>query len=281
MILVTGASGTVGREVVAQLLAQKLPVRALTRNAATGTFPAGVDVALGDLERPETLPAALAGVHKVFALSSGPAVGQHDANLARAVKAAGIKRLVKLSANSVTDHPSQLIGQWHLAGEQAIRDAGLAWTFVRPGGFMTNAYNWIATVKAVGKVFAAAGDGKSAPIDPRDIAAVVVRALTTDGHEGQTYTLSGPEALTMAEQVAQLARAIDKPLAYVAVPDAAAREGMRKAGLPTVMIDAILELMGNVRAGEGAVVLPTVEQVLGRKARRFADWAQEHRQAFL
>jgi uncharacterized protein YbjT (DUF2867 family) len=281
MILVTGATGTIGSEVVRQLAEKKAKVRAMTRDPAKAKMPAGVEIVAGDLEQPETLAKALKGVTKVFALASGPGLGKHDGNLARAAKAAGAKHVVKLSASSATDYPRQLIGQWHLAGEAAIKEVGVDWTFVRPGGFMSNALNWAPTIKAQGKIFAPTGDGKFAPIDPYDIAAVIVRALTSEGHAGKVYTLSGPELLSTADQAAIISEAIGKPVAHVPVPEAAARDGMTKAGMPPALVDAILQLMENIRNGKGGSVLPTVEQVTGRKARRFADWARDHRQAFI
>jgi uncharacterized protein YbjT (DUF2867 family) len=284
MILVTGATGTVGREVVRELIERNQRVRAMTRDPSKlkpGTVPQGVEVVTGDLDQPQTLGPVLHGVTKIFALSSGPSIGKHDAALAQAAKAAGIRRLVKLSAETVADQPQQIIAKWHLAGEQAIKDAGLEWTFVRPGGFMSNALNWAHTIKAMGKVFAPMGDAKLAPIDPRDIAAVCAETLTRDGHAGKAYMLTGPEALTMSEQVACLGRAIDKPLTYVPVSDDVARENMTKAGMPPILVDAILELARNIRAGERAHVSPTVKEVTGRSGRRFADWAQEHRSAFM
>ncbi len=139
MILVTGASGTVGKEILQLLADQKHPVRAMTRDPTKikpDVFPNGVEIVAGDFERPETLAPALAGVTKVFALSAGPELGKHAAALARAAKTAGAKHIVKLSAETVEDHPNQLIGRWHAEGERAIAASGLVWTFVRPGGLL-------------------------------------------------------------------------------------------------------------------------------------------------
>ncbi len=129
-------------------------------------------------------------------------------------------------------------------------------------------------------VYSPYGEGKSAPIDPRDIAAVAVKALSTPGHEGKAYTLTGPEALTMGEQVAKIGAAIDRPLRSVDVPADAARAGMLKSGMPPRLVDALLELMAVARAGHSAIVSPAVAEVLGRPARTFDAWLHDHVAAF-
>jgi uncharacterized protein YbjT (DUF2867 family) len=280
MILVTGATGTVGREVVPQLVAAGERVRAMTRDPKKADFDPKVEVVAGDLDKPETLDAALAGVDRVFALSTGPELGTHDANLARAAKKAGVRHLVKLSVLGADSGMRNAISEWHEAGEKAFRESGIAWTFVRPGMFMSNALAWARTVKSQGKVFANYKDGKVAPIHPRDIAAVAVRALTSPGHEGKSYPLTGGEALSMVEQVAILSAAVGKPVLFVPISDDAAREGMLKAGLPPAVVEALVEISGSPRTGRASEPLPTVEEVLGRKPLTWAEWARENAAAF-
>ncbi len=279
MILVAGATGTVGREVVAQLLAAGERVRAMTRDPGRAKFDAKVEVVAANLDKPGTLEKALAGVDRVFALSTGPQIGVHDANLARAAKKAGARHLVKLSVLSVGE-ARNIIAQWHEAGEKAIQDSGLAWTFVRPGMFMSNALGWARTVKSQGKVFANYREGKVPPIHPRDIAAVAVAALTSGGHEGKSYRLTGGEALSMNEQVQILSEVVGRPIEFVPISDDAARDGMLEAGMPPLMVEALVEIAGSVRSGKASEVLPTVEQVLGRKPLTWADWARENAAAF-
>jgi (4-alkanoyl-5-oxo-2,5-dihydrofuran-3-yl)methyl phosphate reductase len=280
MILVTGATGTVGREVVAQLLVAGEKVRALSRDLSKAQFDDGVQLVAGDLTKPETLPAALAGVDRVFSLAVGPQIGAQEGNLAQASKKAGVRRIVNISVLGAGDSGRGGIAEWHSAGERAIQNSGIPWTFVRPGAFMSNALFWRGSIKSFGKVFSNYGDGKTTPIHPRDIAAVAVRALTAPGHEEKAYPLTGPQAITVAEQVTILSDAIGKPIQYVSITDEVAREQMQKAGVPTPYIDALLPFGAHVRAGGAARVLDTVRQITSKQPLTFADWAREHADAF-
>ena len=182
MILVTGATGTVGREVVAQLLLAGEKVRALTRNPSRAQLDEQVELVAGDFNQPETLAKAVEGVESIFSLAFGPQLGIQEASLAQAGKKAGARHIVKLSALRPGGEARSSIGTWHLASERALQNIGIAWTFVQPGAFMSNALNWRDSIKGRGKVFSNYGDGKVAYIHPRDIAAVAVRALTEPGH---------------------------------------------------------------------------------------------------
>jgi (4-alkanoyl-5-oxo-2,5-dihydrofuran-3-yl)methyl phosphate reductase len=276
VVLVTGATGTVGREVVAQLLAAGEKVRALTRNPSRAQLDEQVEVVAGDFNQPETLAKAVEGVEGIFSLAFGPQLAIQEASLAQAGKKAGARHMVKLSALRPGGEARSTIATWHQASERAIQNLGIAWTFVQPGAFMSNALNWRDSIERQGKVFSNYGDGKVAYIHPRDIAAVAVRALTEPGHEGKAYPVTGPEALSVGDVVQLLSEAVGKPIEYVPISDDAAREGMQKAGLPIFLIDALLPFASFVRSGKGAEILPTVEQVIGRKPLTFADWAGEH-----
>jgi (4-alkanoyl-5-oxo-2,5-dihydrofuran-3-yl)methyl phosphate reductase len=280
VILVTGATGTVGREVVAQLLVAGEKVRALTRNPSRAQLDEQVELVAGDFNQPETLAKAVEGVESIFSLAFGPQLAIQEASLAQAGQKAGARHIVKLSSLRSSGEARSTIATWHLASERAIQNLGIAWTFVQPGAFMSNALNWRDTIKRQGKVYSNYGDGKAAYIHPRDIAAVAVRALTEPGHEGKAYPLTGPEALSVGELVKLLSEAVGKPIEYVPITDDATREGMQKAGLPTFLIDGLLPFASFVRSGKGAEILPTVEQVIGRKPLTFADWASEHARDF-
>jgi (4-alkanoyl-5-oxo-2,5-dihydrofuran-3-yl)methyl phosphate reductase len=276
MILVTGATGTVGREVVGQLLGMGQGVRALTRDPSKGGIDSKVEVIPGDLMKPDTLGKAVDGVEKIFSLATGAQIPAQEKNLAQAAKKAGVRHVVKLSVLGAGMGSKGTIPSWHEAGERAYQESGIAWTFIRPGSFMSNARSWAATIKSQGAVFSAFGDGRFPPIHPRDIASVAVKALTSPGHEGKAYPLTGPEALSVGQQVQIISEAIGKPIRYVPVTDEAAKDGMVKSGMPAFYADALLQLAGAVRAGGAAQVLPTVEQVTGRKGLTFTEWVREN-----
>lgn len=282
MILVTGASGNVGREVVAQLLDAGHRVRALARDPAKvrAAVRQDVDVIRGDLGDPATLDAALRDVERVFSLSTGPDLGVHEANLAAAARRAGSTRVVKLSVIGAGSGFDNAIVRWHEAGEKAFRESGLAWTFVRPGMFMSNALGWIPSIRAQGQVFLPQGQGKMAPVHPRDIASVSVAALTKEGHEGKSYSLTGGEALSAGEMVAVLSEVLGRSLEYVATTEDVARNGMLKAGMPALVVDALLQWTAGARAGESAQPLSTVQEILGREPMTWRTWAMENAAAF-
>lgn len=281
MILVTGATGTVGSEVVEQLLAAGQRVRVLARDPAKAAkFGAAVEIAQGDLARSETLPAALEGVEKVFLLATGPELANLEAHVITAAKRASVKHIVKLSAEGAGYDPAIQLGRWHRESEKNLEESGLAWTILRPGSFNTNTLGWARSIQAQGMVYSLTGAGKLTPIDPRDIAAVAVIALTTQGHEGKIYDLTGPEALTTAEQAATISTVIDKPIQVIDAPEAAARSGMLAEGMPREMVEAILELMAHIRAGHGGKLTNTLAEVLGRKPRTFAMWVNDNAAAF-
>jgi (4-alkanoyl-5-oxo-2,5-dihydrofuran-3-yl)methyl phosphate reductase len=281
MILVTGATGTVGREVVTQLLAAGEQVRGMTRNPSTAKLDARVEVVKGDFAASDTLAKAVEGVEQVFSLTFGPQTGTHERDLAGLAKKAGVRRIVKLSAMGGDGETKNAIRKWHEQGEEAIKETGISWTVVRPGGFMSNALHWRETVRTQGKVFSNYGDGKLPSVHPRDIAAVAVRALTSAGHERKTYHLTGPEALSVGEQVDILSEVLGRRIEYVPITDDVARQGMEKAGMSALIIDALIPFAAFIRSGRAAEVLPTVEEVTGRPALTFIDWARENAEAFL
>jgi (4-alkanoyl-5-oxo-2,5-dihydrofuran-3-yl)methyl phosphate reductase len=280
VILVTGATGTVGREVVALLLAAGKPVRGMTRDAARAKFDPRVEAVQADFASPETLAKAVEGVERVFSLTLGPQTGTHERALAAAAKAAGVRHMVKLGAMGGDGETSNAIRRWHEEGEQAIKDSGVGWTFVRPGRFMSNALHWRESIRKEGKVFSNYGDGKLPSVHPRDIAAVAVRALTSEDYFGKILEVTGPEALNMAEEVAILSNTLGKPIEYVSITDETARREMERANMPSYIIDGLLPFAAFVRSGKAARIFPTVWEVTGRPALSFTDWAREHAEAF-
>ncbi len=278
MILITGATGHIGRELVPQLLEMGQTVRVFTRDARkVAQLNDRVECVEGDFDRPNTLAAAMQNVDRMFLVTFKT---RQDINALEAAQRAGVKQVVKLSTLEASDALIQ-IGKWHREREKLIEASGLTWTFLRPGMFMTNTIDWWAdSIKQQGAVFFPGGKGKVAPVDPRDVATVATMALTQPGHAGQAYELTGPELLTIGEMVHIIARVLGKPLKYTSIPALAAKVWMLKSGMDKVLVNALVEMLSALRKNKGAVVTGTVEQVTGHPARTFEAWCCEHIAAF-
>lgn len=275
MILVTGATGNVGGELVRALAADGQPVRGLVRDGRQAALPAGVDPAVGDLSRPESLADVLGGVRAMFLLPGYPGLAD---TLARA-REAGVGRVVLLSGSSVLGGDrTNAVSRYLIESEAAVRESGLAWTFLRPYGFMSNALQWVDQLRAGDLVRAPFAGVSVAVVDPSDIAAVAVRALTGDGHEGQAYLVTGPEPLLPADRVRILGQVLGRDLRIEGQPDAEAREEML-AAMPAAYVDAFFSFYVDGTLDE-STALPTVREVTGRPARTFAQWATAHADAF-
>ncbi|MGZ3689701.1 MAG: NAD(P)H-binding protein, partial [Bdellovibrionota bacterium] len=230
---------------------------------------------------PETLDAALRGVKKAFLLAGAMELPQAARHFLASARRAGVEHVVLNSSATIALEPSTQIGRWHLEAETILKSSGLKWTMLRPANFASNSLRWAGMIRAQGAVFAPAGAGKTAPIDPCDIGRVAAKALGESGHEGKTYVLTGPVAISVSEQVDEIAQAIGKPLKFVAVPEATARANMLKSGmLPEIMVEAILELIRTDGEETSAYKTTTVEDVTGTPARSFAEWVKDHVGAF-
>ncbi|MFJ9024886.1 NAD(P)H-binding protein [Streptomyces sp. NPDC102259] len=279
MILVTGATGTVGGEVVRRLPAG-VRLRLMARDPAKVTHaPPGAEIVAGDYGQPLSLARALTGVHTAFLVTTRPGGGD-DAAFVAAARQAGVRRLVKLSAAAVLDRGADdFITRWQRAGEEQVRGCGLQWTLLRPRAFMSNALAWAASVRAERTVRALYPASPNACVDPRDVAEVAVRALTEEGHAGRAYTLTGPQALTAAAQSEQLGRLLGVRLRLVELSPAQARAAWAER-YPQPVAEALLHSAERQRAGAKARVEDTVRAVTGRSPRTFAQWAEDHLAAF-
>ncbi|MFD8727868.1 MULTISPECIES: NAD(P)H-binding protein [unclassified Streptomyces] len=279
MILVTGATGAVGREVAGQLAAAG-PVRILARRPERVTVRGpGVDVVAGEYADRASLDRALRGIDAVFLVTNSP-TEPDDARVAAAAAAAGVRHLVKLSMMAVEEPDADdFITRLQRGNERTIRQSGVPWTFIRPRAFMSNTLSWATGIRSDGVVRALYGDAPVACVDPRDVAAVAVAALTGAGHEGQAYAVSGPEVITAREQTAQLSGLLGRPLRFEELPLDRAREALL-AKYPQPVAEAFLESAERRRAGAKAAVLPTVEKLTGRPARTFRTWAADHTASF-
>jgi uncharacterized protein YbjT (DUF2867 family) len=280
MILVTGATGTIGREVVAQLVAAGQKPRVLVRSPEKLKHLEGkIEVVKGDLDDAASLAKAMQGCDKLFLLTAGVDGPRLEAKAIDAAKAAGIKHVVKLSVLGA-EFEAVSFGKWHRASEKKLEASGLQWTFIRPGNFMTNTLMWSDTIKKDGAIYQPVGNGKYASIDPADIAAVAVKALTADGHAGKAYALTGPESMSTQQMADVLGKALGKPVKHVDVPADAARSGMIAAGLPEGYVNALMELMAVMKAGGTDLVTPVFQELMGRKPTSFDQWVANNVGAF-
>jgi uncharacterized protein YbjT (DUF2867 family) len=278
MYLVTGATGNVGRSIVAQLLDSGKRVRVLVRDPSKATaWHDRVQVAIGDFERPGSLVGAFTDIEAAFLLGTGPDVDSFRQLLATA-KSESAPRIVYLSSVFVNTADIQ-IAHWHRQKEYAIREAGLQRTLIRPSGFMTNSYLWISTIKAELAVYSAMGAGKYAPIAPEDVAAIAVAALT-DPTLTDELELTGSRLLSVPEQVDILAGALGKPLRCIDISTEMMAEALTRAGAPARLASAVAESHQAVREGRIASVSDTVHAVTGRHPKSFEVWTREHAAAF-
>jgi len=275
MILVTGATGNVGGELVRQLAEAGQPVRALTRGDAQGGFPPGVQAVPGDLNDPASLRPARHGATGVFLL---PGYADMTGVLAEA-RQAGVAKVAQLSGSSAgTGDPDNAITRYMTRTEEAVRASGLAWTILRPMAFMSNTFQWLPQLNAGDVVRAPFAYVRAAVTDPADIAAVAALALTQDGHEGRVYPVSGPEPLAPADRLAILGRVLGRSLRFQAQPDDEARAEM-SAAMPAEYVDAFFRFYADGTLDE-SVVWPTVRDLTGRPPRTFEQWATAHAEMF-
>ncbi|GAB3201561.1 uncharacterized protein YbjT (DUF2867 family) [Pontibacter aydingkolensis] len=286
-ILVTGATGTVGCEVVKQLsmidgdLRVRAGVHSIIKGENLKRLP-GVEIVEMDFEDQESLHAAFTHVDKLFLVTP---MAKDQVQMAKTLvdeaKKAGVKHIVKLSVMGADAEPGLQLGRWHRETEKYIEDSGIAYTFLRPASFMQNFVNYCGdTIKQEGKIYMPTGDGKVGYIDARDIAAVGVEALTGEGHEGKVYELTGPDAISHGEAARILSEVTGKQVEYVDVSGDAARKSMNEQGTPDWMADAMMELYDAHKAGYSEEVLDSVKAITDRKPHSFRQFAQDYKECF-
>ncbi|GAA4993607.1 NAD(P)H-binding protein [Kitasatospora paranensis] len=281
MILVTGATGLVGRPLVTALAAEGRAVRAVTRDPAAAALPGGVETVHGDPSRPDTLAGALEGVTAFFLHPR--AAGDAAAELVALARDRGVRRVVALAAlnidEALDDQPSRHRGDRNKEAEQAAAGSGLEWASLRSGTFAASSLHaWGAQIRAGDVVRGPYPEFAEAPIHERDLAAVAARALVADRPLGR-LDLTGPHSLTHARMVEVIGEVLGRPLAYRGVPPEAAAEGLVRQGAGEPFVAA---LMARYRRelGRPAPVTDTVRRVLGRPARDYATWVADHADAF-
>ncbi len=284
MILVTGATGLNGSELVRRLSAMGVPVRALVRNPAKAESLASlplVEIVVGDMARPETLIAPLQGVDRAMLISSSdPTMLEVQSNFIDAARRAGVRHVVKLSGIMPDRDSPFRFARMHGEAEKKLEDSGMAYTHLRAGEFMPAYFRQVPTIVSRGAFFLPMEDARIASIDIGDVAEVAALVLTTPGHEGKIYPLTGPEALSMAEVAERLSAATGKSITYVNVTPEEARQANLDRGMPPYTADALYELFAERRKGKESQVWPTVEALLGRPAGSFAAFAARNAAIF-
>jgi len=277
VFLVTGATGTVGRALTSLLLTEGAKVRAVTRNPRTAGLPDGAEVVEADPTSADTLADPLVGATAVFL--NPAATGEATGRILELAAERGVTRAVLLSAAVVEDgvaEQSNILAAWHKGIEDAVTGSGLQWTIVRPGEFASNAaQQWGSQIRDTGVVRAAYGQSTTAPIHERDVAAVSMRALVSGEHARARYLLTGPQSLTRAEMVRILAEAIGRPVRFEEVSRDRALQALVGLGAPRPIVETMLDWQAASQHRE-AFVSPVVEQVTGRPALSFAQWAADH-----
>lgn len=284
MILVTGATGLNGTALVRKLSAKGVPLRALVRNAAKAAEIAAlpnVEIAIADMAKPETLPAALAGVDRAMLNSSAdPAMVEVQSNFIAAAAKAGVRHVVKLSGiMPELDSPFRF-ARMHGEIEKRLEASGMAFTHLRAGEFMPSYFRQVPMILAKGAQFLPMENQRIASIDIGDLAEIAALVLTNPGHEGKIYPLTGPEALTMTEVAERLSAATGKTIKYINVPPEDVRKAQLAAGVPPYIADALAELFAERRKGKESQVWPIAQTLLGRRPTSFAEFAARNAAIF-
>ena len=282
MIVVTGATGNIGRPLTRALAAAGQQVTAVSRHAPTPTtpLPDGVRHVAADLAQPAGLKPELAGAKALFLLLSGDlhATGANPADIIGVAQAAGVRRVVLLSTQGVSTRPFGATRVAMRALEDVLRESGLEWAILRPGGFASNALWWAESIRTRGVVAAPFGDIGLPIVDPADIAEVAAACLLEDQHTGWVYELTGPEVITPRGQAEAVAAALGSPVRFHDLTREEAKAAMSQS-MPAELAEDTLTILGSPSPAE-LRISPDVERVLGRAPRPFADWAARHVDAF-
>ena len=282
MILVTGATGTNGREILKALAAERVPAKAMVRSAGDASdLPPGIVPIEGDFDDEASLARALAGIKRAFLLtpSTEHAEEQQKRFVAAAV-GAGVRHIVKLSQFAAApDSPVRFL-RYHAAVEATIQASGLDWTFLRPNLFMQGLLQFASMIRDKQMFAAPIGDARVSVVDVRDNAAVAVAALTQEGHAARTYTLTGPEALSHAEMAERLSVAAGRAIRFVDASDDDLRRAMAGVGMPEWQIEGLIEDYAHYARDEASVIEQGVREATGRTPRDFGEFVRDYVGAF-
>ncbi|MFI6239516.1 NAD(P)H-binding protein [Micromonospora sp. NPDC050795] len=276
-ILITGANGTVSREVLREL-AGKQPVRALVRDASRTPGLDGVEYVVGDLDSPTTLAPAFEGVTTLWLLMPmGPLAPSQSMNAVWAARQAGVRHIVRLSAIGAAHDAPTRNGRLHALSDAELQESGIAWTILRPSHFMQN----LLAAKAGDHLYGLFGDARVGLIDARDIAAAGAAILAApQQHESRIYTPTGPESITLGQAADEITRTLGQPVRYVPQSPQQARDGLLQAGLDQWSAEVLAEYRVAYGSGWGDFTNDHVERIVGRQPRTFAEFASDHREHF-
>jgi uncharacterized protein YbjT (DUF2867 family) len=279
VILVTGASGNVGRALVGELRDLGIDFRAMTRDPRRRAFPGDVQVVQGDLDDAASLHAALENVDQIFLLTRAQRLRDHAANLCGAARKHPVRRIVLLSSSAVEMADANPLAREHAEAEEILIASGLEWTMLRPGPFSSNTAAWANSIRTAGIVRSLFGNAPGAPIDVRDIAAVARHVLTSDGHVTRSYSLTGPEQLTPAEQTQIIGNVIGRDLSFEVPSIAEATVAMAQIYSDPIEAEAVVRTLRRSDL-PWTWPLPTVKELTGEGPRTFQTWVEENRALF-
>jgi uncharacterized protein YbjT (DUF2867 family) len=284
VILITGATGSNGQELIRQLTAMGQRVRVLMRKPAEAAKLGGlnIEVAPGDFDLPETLESALKGVDMAFLLTPvAERFVQWQKGFIQAAQRARIKHLVKFSGMGADPRSATELLKLHAETDDILRSSGVPFTILQPNSFHQNILSSADTIKAQGVFYWPLKNASQSTVDIRDISAVAAKVFTSSGHEGKTYVITGPEALTFQQAAEKLSSVLGRKIQYVDVPISAAADGMRNSGMPDWNVHAVSDLLAYFATGAAATVTDTVPRLLGRPATSFEQFVKDHRAAFM
>jgi uncharacterized protein YbjT (DUF2867 family) len=283
MILVTGATGKVGRELVRRLSEARAPFRALVRSAgkAEGIRDAGGEAVVGDLSDEASLAASLRGVEKLFLLTNSvPDQPAAEALIVAAAKAAGVRHVVKLSSSGADAPEPPIFLKLHRDAERHVEASGLAWTHLRPNFFMQNYLDYAGTIRTQGILASPSGAGRHADVDARDIGEVAARVLRQPGHEGRAYEITGREAYSLEDVTRRIGKISGREVRFVSLSREDGRRQLLTSGESEWSADAWIELLEWFERGHGDAAAPDAERILGRPPRSLDAFLRENLKAF-
>jgi uncharacterized protein YbjT (DUF2867 family) len=284
MILVTGATGSNGRELLRQLSALGVAVRAMVRpgSGRANDLLQDVELATADFDDGPSIARALEGIESAFLLTnSSERVEEQQLRFVERACEAGVRHIVYLSQlHAARNSPVRFL-HYHAVVEEAITSSGMAFTHLRPNLYMQGLLGFRSSIKSEGRILAPAGNARVSIVDVRDIAAVAATAFTQSGHEGKIYDITGPESLTHAEMASQLAEALGKQITFVDIPEETMRSALLSFGLPEWQADGLVEDYAHYRRGEASDVSPAVQDVTGHPPHTFVEFAGDYKHMFL